>query len=55
MKVVVKEFKLVPSSLTYAMTLFVKLNTSNIIFIHLARATLKILSASNNPIISIIM
>jgi hypothetical protein len=50
-RVVVREFKLVHSSLTYAMTLFVTLNFTNKTFTYFARATLEVLGGSNSPTI----
>jgi hypothetical protein len=51
MNTVAREFRLVPSSLTYVMTLIVKLNSTNKTFIRSSRTTLEISSASNSPTI----
>jgi hypothetical protein len=48
MKAIRREFKLAPSSLTYAMILFVKLNSTNKTFTYFVRVAPKISGASNN-------
>jgi hypothetical protein len=47
-KAIVEEFKTI---LTYTITLFVKLNSTNITFTCSSKIAAKVLSASNNPII----
>jgi hypothetical protein len=51
MSVVAREFRLVLSFLTYAMTLLVKLNSTNKTFICFARTPLEILGVSKSPTI----
>jgi hypothetical protein len=51
MNTILKKIRLIPSSLTYTTTLFVKLNSTNKTFISSVRVTLEILNVSNNPII----
>ncbi len=51
MRAIGNEFKLTPSYLTYAMTLFVKLNSATKTFTCFLRATPKVSSASNSLIV----
>jgi len=46
-----REFQLAPLSLTYAMTLFVKLNSANKTFICFTKVALEVSGVSNSPII----
>jgi hypothetical protein len=48
---VVREFGLVPSSLTYAMTLLVKFNSNNKTFICFVKAPLEVSGVSKSPTI----
>jgi hypothetical protein len=51
MSVAMKEFRLTPLSLTYMMTLFIKLNLTNRTFICFVKAEPKLSGASNSPTI----
>jgi len=48
---IMREFQLAPLSLTYAMTLFVKLNSANKTFICFTKVALEVSGVSNSPII----
>jgi hypothetical protein len=49
MKAVVRKLKLIPSCLTYAITLFVKLNSTNNTFTCSTKVTPKLLGVLNSP------
>jgi hypothetical protein len=51
MNVVVREFRLASSSLTYAITLLVKLNSTNKTFICFVKAPQEVLGVSKSPTI----
>jgi hypothetical protein len=51
MKAIVRKFTLIPSSLTYVVTLFIKLNSANNTFTCFTRTTPRLLGDLNSPTI----